>query len=85
MPPAPIFLSVATDETLKPVVTAITWAINIMAIVPKSPEFPTTQPNRMYMITPSMVKIDGVKTPAKVPNFFFADINNNSFWILIRL
>ena len=49
----------------------------MIAIVPKSPELPTTHPRRIYMITPKMVKMDGVKTPAKVPNFFVADINKN--------
>ena len=30
------------------------------------------------MITPRMVKIEGVKTPANVPNFFFSDISNST-------
>jgi len=32
-----------------------------------SPTFPTTQPKRRYMITPRIVRIDGVNTPPKVP------------------
>jgi hypothetical protein len=34
----------------------------------RRPIFPTTHPKRKYIITPIMVSIDGVKTPAKVPN-----------------
>ena len=34
--------------------------------LPNNPTFPTTQPNRRYIITPSMVRMEGVKTPAKV-------------------
>jgi hypothetical protein len=48
---------------------------NVMAVarvtiksVPMSPTFPTTQPNRKYMITPRIVRIEGVKTPPKVPS-----------------
>lgn len=74
MPPAPIFLSVATDDTLNPVVTAITCATNIMSMVPNSPAFPTTQPKRIYIMTPKMVRMEGVKTPSKVPNFFLLGI-----------
>jgi hypothetical protein len=39
-----------------------------MIKVPIRPTFPTTQPKRRYMITPKMVRIEGVKTPPKVPN-----------------
>jgi hypothetical protein len=35
--------------------------------VPSNPTLPTTHPNRRYMITPKMVRIEGVKTP---PNVF---------------
>ena len=35
--------------------------------VPIKPTFPTTQPNLRYIITPSMVRIEGVNTPPKVP------------------
>jgi hypothetical protein len=34
--------------------------------LPNNPTLPTTQPNRRYIITPRIVRIDGVKTPAKV-------------------
>ncbi len=33
------------------------------------PAVPITQPKRKYMITPKIVRIEGVKTPAKAPNF----------------
>ena len=33
-------------------------------------EYPTTLPSLIYMITPSMVRSEGVNTPLKVPNFF---------------
>lgn len=83
MPPAPIFLSVATEDTLKPVVTAIKWAIMIITMAPNRPAFPTTQPRRMYMITPKIVSMDGVKTPANVPNFFLSAIGNG--WLLVKV
>jgi hypothetical protein len=35
--------------------------------VPSKPTLPTTHPKRRYIITPKMVKIEGVKTPLKVP------------------
>jgi hypothetical protein len=38
-----------------------------MINVPIKPTFPTTQPNRRYIMTPRIVKIDGVKTPPNVP------------------
>lgn len=34
--------------------------------VPISPTLPTTHPKRRYIITPTTVRIDGVKTPPKV-------------------
>ena len=36
--------------------------------VPLSPTFPTTHPKRRYMMTPSIVRIDGVNTPPNVDN-----------------
>ena len=36
--------------------------------VPISPTLPTTHPNRRYMITPRMVRTEGVNTPPKVPS-----------------
>ncbi len=56
---------------LKPVEIEITWAIIIIIIVPIRPALPTTQPILKYIITPKIVRIEGVKTPAKAPNFFF--------------
>ena len=44
-------------------------------------ELPTTAPKRMYMITPSMVSTEGVKTPPKVPNFFCMFIYSNIYQI----
>ena len=55
---------------IKPVVTDIICAITIIARAYISPASPTTQPSRIYIITPRMVNIDGVNTPAKAPNFF---------------
>ena len=34
---------------------------------PLRPTFPTTQPNLRYMMTPRIVRIEGVNTPPKVP------------------
>ena len=39
-----------------------------MISVPIRPTLPTTHPNRRYMITPTTVSIDGVKTPPNVFN-----------------
>ena len=39
-----------------------------MINVPIKPALPTTQPKRRYIITPKIVKIEGVKTPPNVPN-----------------
>jgi hypothetical protein len=36
--------------------------------VPIRPTFPTTHPKRRYMITPRIVRIEGVNTPPKVPS-----------------
>ena len=69
MPPALIFLSVAMDEILKPVETEIICANKIMTRALIRPAWPTTHPRRIYMITPKIVKMEGVNTPAKVPNF----------------
>jgi len=45
-------------------------AIVTMRRVRGSPTFPRTQPNRRYMMTPRIVRIEGVKTPLKVPNWY---------------
>jgi hypothetical protein len=70
MPPALTFLSVAIEETDKPVVTEMIWAIRIIIMVPMSPALPTTHPNLRYIITPRMVSTEGTNTPPKVPNFW---------------
>ena len=36
----------------------------------KMPAWPTTKPARINMMTPKMVRIEGVKTPPKVPSRF---------------
>jgi hypothetical protein len=59
---------VAIDETLKPVITEIMCAITMIPIVAQNPASPTIIGSRKYMITPRMVKMDGVNTPPKVPN-----------------
>ncbi len=43
--------------------------------VPERPTFPTTHPNLKYIITPRIVRIEGVKTPPKVFSRF------ELFWI----
>ncbi len=52
---------------LRPVSKVIAVAIVTMINVFRRPALPTTQPNRRYMITPRIVRIDGVKTPPNVP------------------
>ena len=39
-----------------------------MINAPNNPTLPTTQPNLRYMITPKMVRIEGVNTPSNVLN-----------------
>lgn len=39
-----------------------------MRRVPARPTFPTTHPNLRYMMTPRIVRMDGVNTPPNVPN-----------------
>ena len=71
MPPDLIFLSVAIDDILNPVDTDTTCAIRIMPkTITSVPEFPITHPKRRYMITPRIVRIEGINTPPNVPNFF---------------
>src|SRR5690606_39113181 len=57
------------DEMLRPVVTEITCATAMIPRAMYRPALPTTQGRRMYMMTPRIVRIDGVNTPPKVPNF----------------
>jgi hypothetical protein len=52
-----------------------------MAKVPISPTFPTTQPKRRYIMTPRMVKMEGVNTPPNVPRpeeVFSSDLDSRS-------
>jgi hypothetical protein len=60
------------DDTLKPVVTEMRCATTMMPSVAKRPPWPTIQGRRMYMMTPRIVRIAGVNTPPKVPNFLVA-------------
>jgi hypothetical protein len=57
------------DDTLKPVVTEMRCATTMMPSAAKRPPCPTIQGRRMYMITPRIVRIAGVNTPPKVPEF----------------
>lgn len=68
VPPVLTLLSVAIDETLNPVDMEIICATTIIATEVKNPACPTIQGNLRYIITPSIVKIEGVNTPLKVPN-----------------
>jgi hypothetical protein len=47
-----------------------------MARTPRIPDTPETHPKRRYIITPRIVKIDGVNTPENAPNFF-------AFWLML--
>ena len=58
----------AIDDTLKLVVAEIRWAITIIPMVAIRPASPTIIGKRIYIITPRMVKMEGVKTPLKVLN-----------------
>ena len=49
------------------------------AIIPRvaiKPAWPTIIGSLRYMITPRMERMDGVKTPPKVPNLFDLAIDN---------
>jgi len=67
-PPVSTRRSVAIAAIESAVSAVIDVQIVTMISVFARPTFPTTQPNRRYMITPRIVRIDGVNTPAKVPN-----------------
>jgi hypothetical protein len=41
-----------------------------MPKAPTTPALPTTHGWRIYIMTPNMVRVVGVKTPAKVPKVF---------------
>ena len=47
-------------------------AIKMIAMAPRIPAFPTTQPSLKYMMIPRIVRTFGVKTPPKTPNFFWS-------------
>ncbi len=70
-PPAPIFTLEAMEEILKAVVSEIITESSRINTASTTPALPTTQGNRKYMITPNMVRVVGVKTPANVPNVRF--------------
>jgi hypothetical protein len=71
-PPAPILIFVVIDDILNAVHVVIRKATIIISHAPSKPAFPTTQPSLRYMITPSIVRRVGVKTPPKVLNFLGA-------------
>ena len=81
-PPLPIRMFVVIDDKLSAVASVIATDNKIIAKAPKTPAFPTTHGCRIYMITPKMVKVVGVNTPANVPKVFlvitlvFIVINN---------
>jgi hypothetical protein len=56
-------------ERLKEVRSVMRLAIKTIMRVFNKPTCPRTQPNLKYIITPSMVRIVGVKTPRNVPKF----------------
>jgi hypothetical protein len=52
------------NEVRKVMLVEIETIIN----VPSRPTFPTTHPNLRYMITPKMVRMEGVNTPSNMLN-----------------
>ena len=52
----------------KAVVKVMLLAMRRMHAAPRMPACPTTNPARMNMMTPRIVKMLGVKTPPSVPN-----------------
>ncbi len=60
---------VATAEIERAVTKVMALARATMPKVGSSPALPITQPARRYMMTPRMVRIEGVKTPMKAPSF----------------
>ena len=68
-PPTPTRCEVANEDTDNAVMRVMTFAKPTIANVPQIPAFPTTQPNLRYMIAPKMVRIEGMKTPKRVPYF----------------
>lgn len=53
----------------KAVAKTMVMAMTKMIMVQKIPPLPTTYPARMNMMSPKMVRREGVKTPPKVPNW----------------
>jgi hypothetical protein len=64
---------VATVLTDNAVAKVTALAITTMPTAPANPTFPTTHPALKNRITPRIVRIDGVNTPMKVPNFLVGD------------
>ena len=60
--------SVAIAETESAVRKVIDVDSVMMNRVGSSPTLPMTHPRRRYMITPRMVRMEGVNTPANVPS-----------------
>ena len=60
---------VVMEDIESPVAIVIVFESRIINIAPNKPALPTTHPRRKYIITPSIVKTSGVKTPPKVFNF----------------
>ena len=67
-PPPFTGMFVLIAEMEREVVKVIDFAIINMITAPTRPAWPTTKLARMNMITPKIVRIAGVKTPAKVLN-----------------
>jgi hypothetical protein len=63
------------EGILRSSVTKVVYQITMIMSAVIRPVFPTTQPSLIYMITPKMVRTDGVYTPAKAPNFFALAMN----------
>ncbi|GAA4452580.1 hypothetical protein GCM10023156_22110 [Novipirellula rosea] len=59
-------MAIADNESV--VNNVIALLNNTIAMVPIIPAWPTTNPNRKNMMTPRIVNMQGVKTPAMVPN-----------------
>jgi len=71
------------EETLKPVEREMMCATTIIPMAAIKPACPTIIGSRKYIITPKMVRIDGVKTPPKVPNLFdFAMSEENQILVI---
>ena len=58
----------AIEAIESPVKKVMAVAMVTISKVPAKPTWPTTHPKRRYIITPKMVRIEGVNTPPKVPS-----------------